>query len=152
MLNRVWRFTTLWTVAHQAPLFMGFSRQECWSGLPCPPPGDLPDPGIEPASPAVPALAGSFFLTSATWEACRHISSLEKTTATESMLGFPCFQYLSFRQKRDWLECLGLTMWLGQARELFCIHCTLKPLKCCPVSGPGEALPVFSSSHWFSFS
>ena len=43
-------FVTLWTVAHQAPLCMGFSGQEYWSGLPCPPPGDLPDPGIEPAS------------------------------------------------------------------------------------------------------
>ena len=45
-------FATLWTVAHQAPVSMGFSRQEYWSGLPCPPPGDLSDPGIEPtASP-----------------------------------------------------------------------------------------------------
>ena len=43
-------FATLWTVAHQAPLFMGFSRQEYWSGLPCPPPGNLPDPGIKPVS------------------------------------------------------------------------------------------------------
>ena len=47
---------TLWTVAHQAPLSMGVSRQEYWSGLPFPPPGDLPDPGIEPASPTLPAL------------------------------------------------------------------------------------------------
>ena len=46
----VWLFVTLWTVACQAPLFMGFSRQEYWSGLPCPSPGHLPDPGIEPAS------------------------------------------------------------------------------------------------------
>ena len=46
----VWLFMTLWTVACQVPLFMGFSRQEYWSGLPCPPPGDLPDPRIEPAS------------------------------------------------------------------------------------------------------
>ena len=45
----------LWTVAHHTPLSMGFSRQEYWSGLPCPPPGDLPDPGIEPASPALQA-------------------------------------------------------------------------------------------------
>ena len=51
-------FVTPWTVAHQAPLSMGFSRQEHWSGLPCPPPGDLPNPGTEPTSPAVPALAG----------------------------------------------------------------------------------------------
>ena len=49
-----------WTVARQAPLSTGFSRQEYWSGLPCPPPGDLPDPGIEPGSPA---LAGGFFTT-----------------------------------------------------------------------------------------
>ena len=47
----------------------GFSRQEHWSGLPCPPLGDLPDPGIEPASLMSPALAGRFFTTSAPWEA-----------------------------------------------------------------------------------
>ena len=60
---------TLWTVARQAPLFMGFSRQEYWSGLLCPSPGDLPDPGIKPESLTSPALAGGFFATSATWEA-----------------------------------------------------------------------------------
>ena len=46
---------TPWTVAHQAPLSMGFSRQGYWSGLPCPPPGDLPNPGIEPRSPTLQA-------------------------------------------------------------------------------------------------
>ena len=56
-----------WTVAHQAPLSMGFSRQECWSGLPCPPPGGLPDPGMEPAPLMSPALAGVFFTTGAPW-------------------------------------------------------------------------------------
>ena len=55
-------------VAHQAPLSMGFSRQEYWRGFPCPPPGDLPDPRIEPASLMSPALAGGFFTTSATWQ------------------------------------------------------------------------------------
>ena len=60
---------TLWTIARQAPLSMGFSRQEYWSRLPFPPPGDLPDPGIEPVSLMSPALAGGFFTTSATWEA-----------------------------------------------------------------------------------
>ena len=49
-------FATLWTMAHQAPLSKGFSRQEYGSGLPCPPPGDLPDPGIEPTSLTSPAL------------------------------------------------------------------------------------------------
>ena len=47
---------TLWTVACQAPLFMEFCRQECWSGLPCPAPEDLPDTGVKPASPTDPAL------------------------------------------------------------------------------------------------
>ena len=59
-------FVTLWTVAHQAPLSMGFSRQEYWSGLLCPPPGTLPHPGIELASLKSPALAGGFFTASAT--------------------------------------------------------------------------------------
>ena len=54
-------FATPWTVALQAPLHMGFSRQENWSGLPCPPPGDLPDPGIETVSLTPPALADRFF-------------------------------------------------------------------------------------------
>ena len=56
-------FVTPWTVARQAPLSMGFSRQEYWSGLPCPPPGDLPNPGMEPTSLVSPALAGGFFTT-----------------------------------------------------------------------------------------
>ena len=65
-------FETLWTIARQAPLSMGFSRQEYWSGLPCPPPRDLPDPGIEPESLMSPA--GKFFTTSATCEALLGIS------------------------------------------------------------------------------
>ena len=56
-LSRVQLFATLWTVACQAPLSMGFSRQECWSRLPFPSPGDLRDPGIEPRSPALQADA-----------------------------------------------------------------------------------------------
>ena len=56
-LSRVRLFATPWTVAYQAPPSMGFSRQECWSGLPFPSPGDLPDPGIEPRSPALKADA-----------------------------------------------------------------------------------------------
>ena len=66
--SRVLLFATLWMVARQALLSMGFSRQEYWSGLPCPPPGDLPNPGMEPASLMSLALADVFFTTSATWE------------------------------------------------------------------------------------
>ena len=65
-LSRVHLFEILWTVVHQSPLSVELSRQEYWSGLPCPPPGDLPDPGIEPTSLSSPALAGGFFTTSAT--------------------------------------------------------------------------------------
>ena len=67
--SRVWVFATPWTVAHQAPLPMGFSRHEFGSGLPFPPPWDLPNPGIELVSLSSPALAGKFFATSTTWEA-----------------------------------------------------------------------------------
>ena len=59
LLSPVWPFATLWTIAHQVPLSMVFSRQEYWSGLPFPSAGDLSDPGIEPISPT---LAGGFFL------------------------------------------------------------------------------------------
>ena len=60
-LQSVQLFATQWTVAHQAPLSMGLSRQEYWSGLPCPPPGNLPDPGVETATLISPALTGGFF-------------------------------------------------------------------------------------------
>ena len=63
----------LWTVAHQAPLSMGFSRQKYWSGLPCPPLGDLPNPEIEPVSLTSPLLAGGLFTTSATWGALNDV-------------------------------------------------------------------------------
>ena len=61
-------FATLWTITHQAPLFMELSRQEYWNGLPCPPLGYLPNPGIKLVSLTSPELAGGFFTTSATWE------------------------------------------------------------------------------------
>ena len=67
--SRVQLFVILWTVARKASLSMGFSRQEYWSGLSCPPPRDLLHPGIEPSSLMPPALAGGFFTPSATWEA-----------------------------------------------------------------------------------
>ena len=76
--SQVQLFATLWTVAHQAPLSSGFSRQECCSGLPFPSPGDLPDPGIKPKSPMSPELAGGFFTTSVTWEACNRLSPKKK--------------------------------------------------------------------------
>ena len=63
MLIRVQLFVTPWTVAHQALLSVQFFRQEYWSQLPCPSPGDLPNPGIKPMSPVSPALAAGFLTT-----------------------------------------------------------------------------------------
>jgi len=67
--SHVWLFETLWIIARQASLSMGFCRQDYWSGLPCPPLGDLPSPGIESAFLMSLALAGRFFTTATTWEA-----------------------------------------------------------------------------------
>ena len=63
LLSRVQLSATPWTIAHQAPLSMEFSRQEYWSGLPFPTPGDLSNPGIKPEDPVAPAEAGGFFTT-----------------------------------------------------------------------------------------
>ena len=67
---------TLWTIARQAPLSMGFFRQENWIGLPCLPPGDLSDLEIKPMSLMSPALADGFFTTSTIWEALREAKGL----------------------------------------------------------------------------
>ena len=67
--GRVRLFATLRTIARQAPLSVGFSRQEHRSGWPCPPPGDPPDPGVEPGSLTSPALVGGLFISSVTWAA-----------------------------------------------------------------------------------
>ena len=67
--SHVWLFVTPWTIVLQDPLSMGFSRQDYWSGLLCPPPGYLPHPGIEPVSLMPPALASGSFTISTTWEA-----------------------------------------------------------------------------------
>ena len=63
VLSRVQLFVTPWTIAHQAPLSVGFSKQDYWSGLPFPFPGDLPDPGIETVFLVSPAFPGRFFVT-----------------------------------------------------------------------------------------
>ena len=78
LLSHVWHCTAPWTVAFQAPLSVEFSRQEHWSGLPCPPPGDLPNPGTKSTSLPCSSLAGRFFTTSAAWKAQ---STLESNTS-----------------------------------------------------------------------
>ena len=74
--SRVRLFGTPWTVAHQASLSMVFLRQEYWSGLPFPAPGNLPAPGIESLPFTSPALTGKFFITSAAWEACMSLKEI----------------------------------------------------------------------------
>ena len=82
-VSHAWLFITPWTIARQAPLSMGVFRQEYWSGLPCPPPGDLPDPGIEPGSPALQedSLASESPGKSTNWRLkhiylCRYLGSI----------------------------------------------------------------------------
>ena len=94
---------------------MGFSRQEYWSGLPCPPPGDLPDPGMEPTSLTSPALAGGLFTTSATWEALQWSPVVAKLMKydwphsrrlghyTQDVTGWQWFP----REPRLWTDCLA---------------------------------------------
>ena len=96
----VWLLVTPWVVACQAPLSMGFFGQEYWSGLPCPPPGDLPNPGIELMSPA---LVGGFFTHWTTWEA-QHQATPQLTLCWAGVPGrrlhlLPAFQR-SMSEKR----------------------------------------------------
>ena len=86
-------FATPRTVAHQAPLSMGFSRQEYWCGLPFFSSGNLPDPGIEPASLMSPALAGRLFSTRAIWEALLGGNLLVTGCVTLQIPLCPCFLF-----------------------------------------------------------
>ena len=109
--SHVQLFATPWTVAHQAPLCMRFSRQEYYSGLPCPPPGDLPDPGIKPAS----LKSLGIFTTSTTWEALCYnfsspikkkkkkvalVSSFSLSKKTHLKIIIPIFYYLKINSSR----------------------------------------------------
>ena len=92
---RDWFFATPWTVAHQAPMPVAFSRQECWSGLPFPSPGYLPYPGIEPKSPSSPALAGGFFPTEPPGKGVLFVSKKEWLTG-------PCYNMGEPRKHAEW--------------------------------------------------
>ena len=96
--SRVCLFAIPWTVAHQAPLSMGFSRQEYWSGLPCPPPGDLPDPGI-----------GGFFTASATWEIPTLNSMYVRFTIEENQPWCLLLSSLFRGCRYNWLSSLSTT-------------------------------------------
>ena len=96
VLSRVRLFVTSWTVTHQAPLSMGFPRQEYWSRLTSPSPGDLPDPGIKSVSPKSPALVGGFFTTGPPGKPWENQSSSGSQSCLTlcSMPGFPVHHQL----------------------------------------------------------
>ena len=116
-LSRVRLFATPWTIAHQAPLSLGFSRQEYWSGLPSPSPGDLPDPGIKPGASLGaqqvknPPAVWEIWVQTLGWE-----DSLEKETATHSRI-------LTGESESDMTERLSLSF-SCIARRLFTIWAT----------------------------
>ena len=97
--HHVQLFATPWTTAHQAPLSIGFSRQEYWSELPCPSPSDLPDSGSNPCLVYLPALAGGFLTTSATWEAQLPIAAVTNYQNLNSLKQHRLFSYSSGGQK-----------------------------------------------------
>ena len=109
---------TLWTVAYKASLSMGFFRQEYWRGLPFPPPGDLPNPGIKPAPLMSPALASKFFTTSATWET----PSLHDSYIYLKI-------WLSFKSSLNWWHHLRFPQPSARVRVLPCPP-TLRTIQC----------------------
>ena len=112
-------------VARQAPLFMEFSRQEYWSGLPCPPPQYLPNPRIEPVPLVSPTLAGRIFTTSASWVALRaHIDTCNNTWQSHTLL-------LLFSCSSASSENSGLISVRIDWFDLFVVQGTLKSLQHC---------------------
>ena len=97
--SHIWVFAIPWTIACQAPLSMGFSRQKYWSGLPCPPPSHFPDPGIEPEFLVSPTLAGKFFTTAPSGKTmmrfkCKHknIQLICRITEIAQFIAHTCIQ------------------------------------------------------------
>ena len=103
VLSRVRLSVTPWTAARRAPLSTGFSRQAYWSGLPCPPPGDLPDPGTQPASPVSPALAGRLFATEPSEKPLENLATLQLPSSWSSRSAPPgCPLRLSQSRSKGW--------------------------------------------------
>ena len=127
-------------LACQAPLSMGFSRQEYLSGLPCPPPGDLPDPGIEPISLMSPALAGGFFTISTTWETQKHttvckinnkilssVQSLSHVRFFVTPWTAACQVFLSITSSQSLLKLMSIHSVMPYNHLIFCCPLLLLP-------------------------
>ena len=129
------------TVACQAPLSMGFFSQEYWNGLPFSPPGNLPNPGIEPATLRSPALAGGFFTTSTTWEALRNEIMEVNTTGAWHQAGPQWSKaalenfYKTLREEASFLMSWFPWEWGGRWRGMI----ELGPPSCCQGAGQPEA-------------
>ena len=95
----------------QTSLFVGFSRQEYWSGLPCSPPGGLPDPWIKPRSPVSPALAGRFFATSTSWKALIGYTLIQNKKWKKKKGLFTIKNFFKFFRK-VWLNTSDAEMWV----------------------------------------
>ena len=157
--RRVWLSVTLWTVASQCSLSVRFSRQQYWSRLPFPPPGYLHDPGIKPASPESPVLAGGFFTHWAIWEALKkpvlkdRSSSHSASHHSSILAGHLCLikftmTFQSYFFWEDTWRCvffdLGVFVWLGAG-----LSCSMWA----PVPQPGikpqpPALTMWNLSQW----
>ena len=170
VFSHIWLFVTLWTAVHQAPLSMGFSRQEYWSMLLCPPPGDLPDPGIKlmfPASPALqvdslllshwgsprkrlPTSVWSSFKTNVSGSCLIHLNSLCQISlgASVCLLFLFCHRNLYLRNK----VCPGMTE--SEVWGLDTLACWgLGKCNCCKSSSSYSWLPhvFFISTHYYIF-
>ena len=123
LFSRVWLCETLWTVACQAPQSVGFSRQVYWNWLPCPPPADLPDPGIEPMSLTSPALAGGFFNTGATCVARQAPLSMEILQASMLVwIATPSSKGSSWPRNRTGLQhCRWILYQLRYQRRMYLV-------------------------------
>ena len=134
-LSRVRLFATLWTVALQAPLCMGFSRQEYWSGLPCPPPGDLPNPGIEPTSPWL--LHCIFFTTELLGKPLSKVVYIKNNTVLS------CFSRVQLLVTL-WTVAPRAPLSMGFPRQEYCSWLPfLSPEKVFPTQGSNQCLLQF---------
>ena len=141
--SRVWLFTThqALTIACQAPLFMRFSRWEYWSGLPFPPPGDLPYSGMEPESLMSPALAREFFTISTTWEAqFRFKQTQEQTTPITGKTS---------RSQCPVSCCRVIHLWVVSLRAywLLAIVCICATEHCSPQTGEKKYMYIHICLH-----
>ena len=148
--SHVWLFATPWTVAYQAPLPMGFSRQEYWMGLPFPSPGDLPDPGIELVSLVSPGLAGRFFTHWATWEASHETVFLQITTSQDMDESHLSYSYF----KMDFFHCTHL-YWIFVCK----LHHTILPREVKAVKilagnriQPSQSFKIYKYIYIYDFS